>query len=88
MTSRAVVSQRYQVVQPREILEFYRDLTEMSGFELETAGVLKGGRKFWALASDATPPTRGTWYAASAAPVQRAATSTPSGTTGRTPSAL
>jgi phage/plasmid-like protein (TIGR03299 family) len=46
----AVVSQRYQVVQPREILEFYRDLTELSGFELETAGVLKGGRKCWALA--------------------------------------
>lgn len=46
----SVVSQRYQVVQPREVLEFYRDLTEVSGFELETAGVLKGGRKFWALA--------------------------------------
>ena len=46
----SVVSQRYQVVQPREILEFYRDLTEISGFELETAGVLKGGRKCWALA--------------------------------------
>lgn len=46
----SVVSQRYQVVQPREILEFYRDLTEVSGFELETAGVMKGGRKIWALA--------------------------------------
>ena len=46
----SVVSQRYHVVQPREILEFYRDLTEISGFELETAGVLKGGRKIWALA--------------------------------------
>lgn len=46
----SVVSQRYQVVQPREILEFYRDLSDISGFELETAGVLKGGRKFWALA--------------------------------------
>ena len=46
----SVVSKRYQVVQPREILEFYRDLTEVSGFELETAGVLKGGRKIWALA--------------------------------------
>ncbi|MBD2849100.1 DUF932 domain-containing protein [Acinetobacter baumannii] len=46
----SVVSQRYQEVQPKEILEFYRDLTEQSGFELETAGVLKGGRKFWALA--------------------------------------
>lgn len=46
----SVVSNRYQVVQPREILAFYRDLTEKSGFELETAGVLKGGRKLWALA--------------------------------------
>ncbi|MBD9574802.1 DUF932 domain-containing protein [Pseudomonas sp. PDM23] len=46
----SVVSQRYQVVQPKEVLEFYRDLTEVSGYELETAGVLKGGRKFWALA--------------------------------------
>ncbi|APC17390.1 hypothetical protein BLL42_17200 [Pseudomonas frederiksbergensis] len=46
----SVVSQRYQVVQPREVLEFYRDLTEHSGYELETAGVLKGGRKLWALA--------------------------------------
>ncbi|MDH2597344.1 DUF932 domain-containing protein [Acinetobacter baumannii] len=46
----SVVSQRYQEVQPKEILEFYRGLTEQSGFELETAGVLKGGKKFWALA--------------------------------------
>jgi phage/plasmid-like protein (TIGR03299 family) len=46
----SVVSQRYQIVQPREVLEFYRDLSDVSGFELETAGVLKGGRKFWALA--------------------------------------
>ncbi|MBR7697791.1 DUF932 domain-containing protein [Acinetobacter nosocomialis] len=46
----SVVSQRFQEVQPREILEFYRDITEQSGFELETAGVLKGGKKFWALA--------------------------------------
>lgn len=46
----SVVSKRYQVVQPADILEFYRDLTEMGGFELETAGVLKEGRKFWALA--------------------------------------
>lgn len=46
----SVVSQRFQEVQPKEILEFYRDLTEQSGFELETAGILKGGKKFWALA--------------------------------------
>jgi phage/plasmid-like protein (TIGR03299 family) len=46
----SVVSNRYQIVQPREVLEFYRDLTEIAGYELETAGVLKGGKKFWALA--------------------------------------
>ncbi len=46
----AVVSKRFQVVQPGEILEFYRDLTEVGGFELETAGVLREGRKLWALA--------------------------------------
>ena len=46
----SVVSQRYQTVQPKDVIEFYRDLTEVSGYELETAGVLKGGRKFWALA--------------------------------------
>jgi phage/plasmid-like protein (TIGR03299 family) len=46
----SVVSNRYKVVQPKEILEFYRDLSEISGFELETAGVLKQGRKVWALA--------------------------------------
>jgi len=46
----SVVSSRYQVVQPGEVLEFFRDLTEASGFELETAGILKQGKKFWALA--------------------------------------
>jgi len=46
----SVVSKRYQVVQPHDVLEFYRDLTEAGGFQLETAGVLKEGRKLWALA--------------------------------------
>jgi len=47
----AVVSNTYKVVQPKEVLEFYRDLTEKAGFSLETAGVLREGRKYWALAS-------------------------------------
>lgn len=46
----SVMSNRYHVVQPREVLEFYRDLVDLGGFELETAGVLKGGKKLWALA--------------------------------------
>jgi phage/plasmid-like protein (TIGR03299 family) len=49
-TPLSVVSSRFKVVQPAEILEFYRDLTEAGGYELETAGVLKEGRKLWALA--------------------------------------
>ena len=35
----SVVSPRYKVVQPSEVLEFYRDLVSAGGFELETAGV-------------------------------------------------
>lgn len=46
----SVVSRRFNVVQPLEVLDFYRDLTEVGGFELETAGVLKDGKKLWALA--------------------------------------
>lgn len=45
-----VVGNRYQVVQPKEVLEFFRDLTESRGFILETAGVLFNGSKYWALA--------------------------------------
>jgi len=46
----SVVSSRFKVVQPAEVLEFYRDLTEIGGYEMETAGILKEGRKLWALA--------------------------------------
>ena len=46
----SVVSNRYKIVQPCEVLHFYKDLVSAGGFELETAGVLKGGRKLWALA--------------------------------------
>lgn len=46
----SVVSNRFKAVHPLEILETFRDLTEVGGYELETAGVLKEGRKFWALA--------------------------------------
>ena len=45
-----VVGNKYKVVQPIEIMEFFRDLTLEQGFELETAGVLFGGSKYWALA--------------------------------------
>lgn len=42
---------RYNVVQPRDILEFYRDLIGVDGgFQLETAGCIDDGKKIWALA--------------------------------------
>lgn len=46
----SVVSTKFNVVQPGEALEFYRHLIDTAGFKLETAGVLFGGRKFFALA--------------------------------------
>lgn len=46
-----IVSDKYKRVQPKEVLEFFRDLTEAAGFQLETAGVLFDGKRFWALAS-------------------------------------
>lgn len=46
----SVVSDKYRVVQPTEVLDFFKKLTESAGFELETAGVLDEGRKVWALA--------------------------------------
>lgn len=46
----SIMSSNYKIVQPKEILEFYRDLIDAGGFQMETAGVLFGGKKFWALA--------------------------------------
>ncbi len=46
-----IVSEDYKVVQPREILEFFRDLVGAAGFTLETAGTLYGGKRMWALAN-------------------------------------
>lgn len=46
----SIVSDDYQIVQPREVLEFYRDLMDDYGYTLETAGALDHGRKVWALA--------------------------------------
>lgn len=45
-----IVSPNYNIVQPSEVLEFFRDLTETQGFTLETAGTMFGGRRYWALA--------------------------------------
>lgn len=45
----SVVSNKYQVVQPLEVLDFFKQY--VGGFAtLETAGVLHGGRRYWAMA--------------------------------------
>jgi len=44
------VSPAYQIVQPREVLEFFRDLIADEGMTLESAGTLFGGRRFFGTA--------------------------------------
>ena len=46
-----IVSPSYKIVQPREVLEFFRDIAGTQGAKLETAGTMFGGRRFWALAN-------------------------------------
>lgn len=43
-------SDRFELVQPGDTLEFFRELVEGSRFSIETAGALNGGAKIWALA--------------------------------------
>jgi phage/plasmid-like protein (TIGR03299 family) len=47
----AIVSDEYHAVDPAECLCFFNDLIEAVGLKLDTAGVLFGGRRWWALAS-------------------------------------
>lgn len=46
----SIMSKDYKVVQPSDVLEFYRDLCENQGFQMHTAGSLNGGKRIWALA--------------------------------------
>lgn len=46
----SVVSNRYNVVQPREVMDLIAEVCSLAGFELEVAGALSGGRRIWALA--------------------------------------
>ena len=47
----SVVGHKYCTVQPAEILDFYRNLVDQYGFQIEVVGALRGGRKVWALAN-------------------------------------
>lgn len=44
-----IVSDDFQIVQPRENVAFIYDICERAGLKMSTAGALFDGRKFWAL---------------------------------------
>jgi len=46
----SVVTHKFKLVQPIQILDFYRSLIELGDFKMETCGALRGGQKVWALA--------------------------------------
>ena len=45
-----VVSRSYHVVQPAKVLEFFRDWADQGGLTIESAGVLFGGKRYFATA--------------------------------------
>jgi phage/plasmid-like protein (TIGR03299 family) len=45
-----VVSDSYKVVQPKEVLEFFRDWADQGGLSIESAGVLFNGKRYFATA--------------------------------------
>lgn len=45
-----IVSDKYKVVQPSEVLEFFRDIAAVGGLQLSAAGTIYGGKRFWATA--------------------------------------
>mgnify|MGYP002132466631 CR=1 FL=1 len=53
-----IVGAGYNIVQPREAIEFFETLLS-DGFQMKTAGTLYGGKKFWAAASIGADATIG-----------------------------
>lgn len=45
-----IVSAGYKIVQPAQVVEFFRDLVEAGDMTLSAMGTLQGGRRFWATA--------------------------------------
>jgi phage/plasmid-like protein (TIGR03299 family) len=46
----AIVSERYRPVQPAKMLEFFGDVADKHGFEMELAGEAQNGRILWGMA--------------------------------------
>lgn len=47
-----VATNQFNPVQPRAVLEFYEEFNAETEFRLHTAGILKQGERFWALAKN------------------------------------
>lgn len=45
-----IVSDKYEIVQPAAVLEFFRDLVHSIGLELNSAGTMFGGKRYFASA--------------------------------------
>jgi phage/plasmid-like protein (TIGR03299 family) len=46
----SIISKRYKLVQPADVVDFFRELVDGAGFDMETAGALNDGRRIWMLA--------------------------------------
>lgn len=46
----AIVGSGFKIVQPPEVLEFFRELVELHGMKINAAGTVFGGKRFWATA--------------------------------------
>jgi len=46
-----LVTNRYKLHQPKDVLDFFNVLMQSAGFKLEVAGAIKGGKRIWALAN-------------------------------------
>lgn len=46
----SIVSEDYHIVQPKQVLEFFQTMCEANNLTMDTAGYIRGGVKFWALA--------------------------------------
>lgn len=47
----SIMTDAYKIVQPGEVIDFFSSLIKDAGMTMETAGVLFGGKRFWALAN-------------------------------------
>src|SRR5574337_54901 len=50
----SVVPPSYEIVQPRDIFDFYRSLIDSAGYSMDVIGALHQGKKVWALAKTST----------------------------------